>query len=354
MKVKVAPKVNKPKPKKLVQKQGNGGKRQASVAAAYSTTQMGRAPMIKASRDTCNIKHRELISNVRGSIGFLIRNQLELNPGLSSTFPWLSVMAQGWEQYRFKSLRFCYKTRTGSNTKGSLIMAPDYDAADGAPASEQIMSTYAQVIEDATWKDITCQIKTSNSNPLGKHHFVRNGPLQPNLDIKTYDIGTFFLACVDGEIQDEGWGKLWVEYDIDFYIPQLPPQGAVIVSGGLVTSGGFTYTAANPLGPTPVIDPQSSGISVDNQSRITFQRPGSYLVSILVGGTTVTGVSATGLSGAVTASVIGVVTTGTQGTATFLVTSSGADQRVQISSIAATVVGSTVSVSTVPQGSVQA
>ncbi len=271
------------------------GKVQASVAAAYASPAIGKAPIIKATRDCCNIKHRELISDVVGTSAFTVASSFNVNPGLSSTFPWLSVMAQGWEQFRFKNIRFIYKTRTGSNTAGSLMMAPDYDSADGPPATEQVASSYSQVIEDAVWKDITCVLKTSNEGI--KRHFVRTGPLAQNLDIKTYDVATLHLCTNDGS-DGVKWGKLWVEYDIDFFVPQLPSNGANSLAGGRITPGG-TISPINPFGTAPVLDPQSVGLTIDNASKVTLAQPGDYVASFIGSGTAITGFNvstSTGLS----------------------------------------------------------
>jgi len=220
-------------------KQRSGGK-QASVAAAYATRSQGRAPTIQASRDTCNIKHREFIGNITGSALFQIALTLSVNPGLSATFPWLSIMAQAWEQYKFRKLKFVFLTRTGSNTPGSVIMSPDYDASDAAPATEQIMSTYDGTVEDAPWKDNALVLKTGLlSGAAGPRKFVRTGALSPNQDVKLYDVANMFVGVVDGT--SVAWGKLWVEYDIDFWVPQLPSAGPSL---GVSTLSGTTGSAA--------------------------------------------------------------------------------------------------------------
>jgi len=252
-------------------------KRQASVAAAYASRSQGQAPQIKSSRDMCNIKHREFIGNVVGSEDFLVGKSLSVNPGLATTFPWLSVMAQAWEEYRFKHLKFCYYTRTGSNTTGSVIMAPDYDASDAAPSNEQIMSSYDECVEDAPWKDNCCALKPQLLSGAIKRHFVRTSALASNQDIKLYDCCNFYIATVDGT-DAAAWGKLWVEYDVDFYVPQLPPAGANTLAGGLITAGG-TLSGANPLGTVPILDPQSVGITIDGTSTVSFLTTGEYLVN---------------------------------------------------------------------------
>jgi len=160
-----------------------------------------------------------------------------LNPGLAGTFPWLSNIANNFEQYRVNRMKFCYLTRTGTNVPGSVLMAPDYDAADAAPVTEQAMSNYAEVVEDAPWKDICCVLRPSGMHALGPKKFVRSGTV-PSTDIKTYDVGTFILATTDGT--GVNWGKVWVEYDIEFFEPQLSN-----INGSSSTVQGTTGTAAS-------------------------------------------------------------------------------------------------------------
>lgn len=275
----------------------------ASVAAAYSTGNVGRPPVIKATRDSCNIKHRELLSNVQGTVLFTTGLTIPVQPGLSTSFPWLSIMAQGWEEYKFRSIRYCYYTRTGSTTVGSVTIAPDYDAADIAPLTEQAVSAYSGAVEDAPWKDLKCVLKASNlSGALGKRHYIRTGDAPANSDIKTYDVANVFVCTVDASADAIPWGKLWVEYDIDFFIPQIPADGNLSVLGGRTTGGG-TINTANPLGTAPVIDAQARGISVDGSSILTLASPGTYLVFLNLGGVAVLSGTAVNILGSVVSSL---------------------------------------------------
>jgi hypothetical protein len=225
-------------PGRSVPKPQGGSEPIVGVAAAYASGQRTRAPSMKNGKDWVRIVHRELLGSVTGSIAFVISNTIALNPGLVGSFPWLSSQAQSWERYRFNRLRFCYYTRTGSNVPGSVQMIPDYDAADAAPLSEQIASTYEDVAEDAPWKDICCECRPDALHALGPTKFIRTGALAANLDIKTYDAGNFFLATIDGTAVN--WGKLWVEYDVTLFTPQLPPSG-----GGAIVAQAITSSSPN-------------------------------------------------------------------------------------------------------------
>jgi len=331
-------------------KQKRGALQQKSVAAAYASGQVGKAPSINYGKDSCRVVHRELVTSVTGSTAFTVQNSLALNPGISATFPWLATMAQAWEEYRFNKLKFCYYTRTGSNVPGSMMMAPDYDAADAAPINEQVASSYEDVAEDAPWKDIECNLPSKRLNGNQAHKFIRTAALANNLDIKTYDSGNMHIITLDGTAVP--WGKLWVEYDVEFYIPQLNPSGSIGVFGGQITGGG-ALTPANALGTVPVLDAQSIGISVDALSNVTFQNPGTYITTFLVGGTTITAIQGTAGAGAptVTNGNLVLLASGAGEMRSILVVTTTPNSVVNYNASAATVTSSSLNVGIAPTGS---
>jgi len=189
-----------------------------------------------------------LVVSIVGSTAFTVAQALALNPGLAASFPWLSNEAAGWEKYKFNSLKFEYFTRTGSNVPGSMMLAPDYDAADPQPLSEVAASAYEDCEEDAPWKDICCILKASELMGDMKERFVRTGALAANQDVKTYDCGNLFACTVDGTAVN--WGKLWVEYDVTLITPHVPSGG--FQASGVLSGGGGTIAAATPFGAVPV------------------------------------------------------------------------------------------------------
>jgi hypothetical protein len=288
-----------------------------------------------ATRDQVRIVHRELIGSITGSVAYAIAQTIALNPGLSASFPWLASQAQSWERYRFNKLKFCYYTRTGSNIPGSVQMVPDYDAADAAPVSEQVASTYEDVEEDAPWKDIECELRPSSLHALGPSKFIRSGALLANQDIKTYDAGNFFLATTDGTAVN--WGKLWVEYDVTLMTPQLPPGGGGVIASQIVT--GTTPTTASIL-PTPVTAANSAALVTIAGEVLTFLQAGTFAVTLA----TQTATSAT-QTGVPAAAAGGVVLFNTVG-------GSGAANMMQLTQLTA-VVGSTLTYNnTIVAGSV--
>lgn len=259
----------------------NGVGRPAAAPSAIATGTMSMQPQIIGGRNSTRIVHRELVASIIGSASFAVFQTLALNPGLAATFPWLSSQAQSWEEYKFNRLKFCYYTRTGSSTPGSVQLVPDYDAADAAPASEQIASSFQDVVEDAPWKNLECSLSSSSMFPMGPRKFIRSGALAANLDVKTYDAGQLFICTTDGTAVN--WGKLWVEYDVELSVPANPAAGSLAASSQHVTS--VVPTTSSML-PTPVTLSGSAAIVSIASNVLTFLIAGRFFVNYVSSATT--------------------------------------------------------------------
>jgi hypothetical protein len=189
---------------------------QGGIPVAYSSRQnarmgQGKQHVVAAS---------ELLASVNGSVDFA-STKFPLNPGLASVFPRLSKEAAVWQHYRFKKLSFRYVTRSSTNTAGSVILSPSYNPAEIAPSNETEASNTAQAVEDVTWsKEITCRLKPGSMYPLGPKKQVRYFNIPGDLNV--YDVGNLYV-CTKGQIDASEIGKLWVDYEVEFYIPQSTP-----------------------------------------------------------------------------------------------------------------------------------
>jgi len=178
------------------------------------------------------------------------------------------------------------------------MMVPDYDAADAAPATEQIASAYRDAEEEVPWTpEFSCELNVAAMHPDGRRKFVRYGALANNLDIKTYDVGNMFICTTDGTATN--WGKLWVEYDISLFVPQLQPGGLALNPAGGSFSNGGSITAAQPFGSAPVANAANVGVTMTASTNnvLTFASTGTYLVTLYLTSTTATGFNLTAGSG---------------------------------------------------------
>lgn len=204
----------------------------------------------RMAHDRQRIVHREKIARLTtpGTGVFTLLGSFPLNPGSPDTFPWLSNEAAGWESYKFNRIRFIWIPTSGTQVAGNVIMAPDYDASDQAPAGETIISSYSDCQEGNIWCRFAADLGSALLNSNLKSKYVRIGALSANQDIKMYDSGNFFVFSVDDAVVNNG--KLWVEYDVELFNPQVPPGG--FQSSGTLLGAGGSFSAASPFGAAPV------------------------------------------------------------------------------------------------------
>jgi len=194
------------------------------VGAAVSRRIQSTAPQIIRTSKGMRIRHRELVvSSIAGATTFTVQNRLALNPGLASVFPWLAPQAQQWEEYTCHALRAEYIPIAPTSTAGDVIISPDYNASDPTPTTETQISDNVDTVEDSCWRDIEVNLTPSSMHPIGPRKYVR--PCAVAGDIKTYDVGVLFVA-VNNETGTSAVGKLWVEYDFEFFVPQNSPSPA--------------------------------------------------------------------------------------------------------------------------------
>lgn len=201
--------MNKRKKKNTVNKTGS----KSGVAIAYSDTQSFRQVVKGGTR----IRNSEFLSSIAGSTLFA-SNEFNINPGLTQVFPWLSGEASKWQQYRFHRLVFRYVPRCPTTTEGTIILAPEYDVREGPPRTEVEATNTSGAKEDVVWKGLTCPIDIPSAFSVGNRKFIRDGVVVGNLT--TYDTCKFYASTIGMIAGAAVVGKLWVDYDIEFFVPQ--------------------------------------------------------------------------------------------------------------------------------------
>jgi len=163
------------------------------------------------------IRHREYIADVYGSVAFAAV-AYAINPGIATSFPWLSVIAANYESYKFNSLCFQFSTEKPTSVGGSLMMAIDFDANDGAPTTKSGIMAYHNAVRCPVWSQTDYVADKPDLNKL-LQHYVRSTTVS-GTDLKTYDVGNLFV-CVSGCADTTALGELYVMYDVELITPQL-------------------------------------------------------------------------------------------------------------------------------------
>lgn len=208
--------------------------------APVAMSQSQRFPA-RGGRRSWRFTGSELIGDVVGSTNFRT-TRYPINPGLDKSFPWLSGEADKWEQYRFHSLRYRYVPRCATTTTGSVLMSPDYNVRDNPPQTElQAADTYGAV-ESSAWVNTTCTLDIAAMFPFGPRKMIRQSLVAGELNL--YDAANFYMSTIGMANSNDLVGKLWVDYDVEFFIPQNSPADNLAPS----TMSFYTFTSVSLVG----------------------------------------------------------------------------------------------------------
>jgi hypothetical protein len=250
------------------------------VGAAYSRKLVSNTPQERSTTNGSRIlKFKEYVGDIAGSVAFSATSY-PVQPGLPDLFAWLNSQSIFYQEYIFKSLKFCFETEKSTATTGKVLFAFQPDAADSNPSSKQEMLENQYKAGGAPWEAFMLDIAKKVPFALGKRRFVRSGDLADNLDIKTYDIGKLVVAT-QGMADTSDVGELYVEYEIQLYTPIQSLQSLALTFSKTISGGGTVSDTAY-LGDAAVL---TGGLPVTaTGNTLTFNRVGKYiLVSRLTG-----------------------------------------------------------------------
>lgn len=243
------------------------------------------------------IRHREYMGDVLPSTNFNI-NTYSINPGLFSTFPWLSQVAANFEQYRFRGLIFEFKSlssdavlSTAANTSlGSVIMATQYNALSTAFTDKKTMENYEFANSSKPSECFIHPIECKASQTPVSELYVRTGGVPTGADARLFDLGDFNLATVGMQGTTGVIGELWCTFEVEFYKSKLiTADGLGALTDHWQLSGLSGGTGGAFLGTTSTKIANNIGTTIDTTGTIlTFPATitnGMWLVNYLVKGT---------------------------------------------------------------------
>jgi hypothetical protein len=205
-----------------------------SYALTKNSLVMQNPPMIRNSVNTEGaviISHREFLADIEGSTAFTIQNTFDLNPGLATGFPWLSQVANAFEEWEPQGMIVEFVSSSGNavsstnSALGEVILSTQYNSYAPPFGSKQEMlnqifavSTVPSVnamhpIECAPRQNQVARFYTRNSAPIG--------------DSRLYDLGRLSVAT-NGQQAVNTIGEIWITYQIAFYKPKLLSPGALL------------------------------------------------------------------------------------------------------------------------------
>jgi len=181
-------------------------------------------PAFKMRGNEVCVTHREYISDVDLSSTF-VNTSYRINPGNSTTFPWLSQIAQNFQQYKILGMVFEYRSLCGEISTqlplGSVTLATDYNSINPAFSTRQEMLNSEYHVDGKPTEDLIHPIEAAARSTSVETLYVSSTPAVPaGADPRLYDIGQFQLAT-NGNPSSGVCGELYVSYKVCFYKPIL-------------------------------------------------------------------------------------------------------------------------------------
>lgn len=256
--------------------------------AAISRKVAMAAPCLTAGpRGQTVVSHRELLFTVANTTSFSV-TPYAVNPGLS-LFPWLSTVANNYQQYRWRRLRFVWSTAAPTSTGGKALLAWSNNAADPVPVSKAAMYTTTPNVENAVWENFALAVPTDSKLYYTRPYSLSvpatggsNFALTSGQDVKTTDMGQLFVAT------DLGTGttnvaEVYVEYTVELLHPHATALAATELS-----FTGASYTNLFPASTLTVSG--ARGLAMDSPAANSFflNSSGTYLISVFMTGTGIT------------------------------------------------------------------
>lgn len=236
-------------------------------------------PKFSTTRATNVVCHREYLRDWTGVNAFS-NESFRLNPGDSETFPWLSTIAQNYQEYKFHGLVFEFRSLVTdfvtAGAPGVVVMATNYNANEPAYGTKQEMenSEFAVAVKPTCnlMHGVECAV-AQTADPI--KYVRRAGAASPG-DSRLYDLGTFQFANQGSPTQL--LGEIWVSYCVEFFKPVLPDTiGGALDTGLLSVSG---TSSGNGLGTAQVGAAGNISIARVTSTSFTFYARANAYYSI--------------------------------------------------------------------------
>ncbi len=184
-------------------------------------------PAMHRENQSVIVRHKEYIGQLTSSINYAVRYNLPINPGRSETFPWLSGIAENFQEYTVRGMVYHYIPSSGSaiastnNALGTVMFQTSYRANETAPVSKhELLNEYwagETVPSETMCHPIECDPK---ENPF-KIQYIRTGGVPTGDSQLLYDLGSTFIAVSGQQANDVVLGDIWVTYEIELRKPML-------------------------------------------------------------------------------------------------------------------------------------
>lgn len=231
----------------------------SNTIATETATLTGEVPSFGKTDNSTRVRHREFITDITASATPNAFNNTSyvIQPGNSELFPWLSSLAQNYQQYRVHGMVFMFKSTTSdysaAGALGKIALATNYNVRDAAFVNMQELENAEFSVSGKPSLSRIHPVECAATNGVPLVKWVRDTQYDASGgDDRLYDVGKFQVATQGLPAATSGAiiGELWVTYDIEFFKPIVSRGPSGVVYEPVVVPVFDTYAGTNGLTPT--------------------------------------------------------------------------------------------------------
>jgi len=227
---------------------GNYKLKRNSMKKSYDG--LDEVPYMHSNNESITIRHREFLTDVVTSSSantFNIMESFALNPGLAATFPWLSQVAQNFQEWEPLGIAFEFKSMSAdaiassTNTAlGSLQLSTQYRASQTLPTTKLLVLQEDYASDCKASRDMVHLVECDPKQNIFSRRYVRNTAVPAGEIQEEFDLGTTSISTSGFQGTSVNAGELWITYEIRLSKP-------IFQQGVLNSSTGYAHYA-NPSG----------------------------------------------------------------------------------------------------------
>jgi len=199
--------------------------RRNTIARDLTNSQV---PYVHGAKESIRFRHREYLGDLVSPVtaATFATQTYYVNPGISYTFPFLSPIAQQFQEYRFHGLVFEYKSTSAvainSTNIGMGVVAMCAQYRSDAPTFTNKLTMMNEMWSvdgrpsDCFMLPIECAPHETPIDCL----YVRGSAVGATDNVKFYDLAKVTVAMTGIPVVEQVIGELWVSYDVELFKPQ--------------------------------------------------------------------------------------------------------------------------------------
>lgn len=204
-------------------------------------------------------------------------------PGMETQFPWLHTQAGGYQQYRVHSAKYRYEpfvsVFANTGVQGRVSMYFDYITTDPIDDNIDDMLNKAPSINQQAAQSMSLSLNPKFMvNNTRRTKYVRLDDESVTTNYDNYDAGRLIIGLDEFTAVAE-FGKIWVDYCVEFVIPSSQKVPNTIGSSVLVDAFLLDHTSG-PAIATTVWTPLDLGWSKlpDNAGNVVWDPTAGHFV----------------------------------------------------------------------------